>query len=331
MVAKEAVADDFFVLSTGIAGDILQKIVDYQGRIAIYGDFSGYTSKPLRDFIYESTTAAPFFFTDKRGGRRFADGAYAGIKRACSFQRKRVGWGQISPPGKAGPVGKGGTLMSEHDKILAGRLFDARGTELRGVKRLAHDLCQKYNQTFEGRRTPGPPCSAGCWAAAARGFIFKGPSISTTASTPRWGATASPTISSWYRTTHRSLSGTTACSAPTSPSSPLPSLIPEERRGMVNEEDGNSAPCYAKPVVIGNDVWVAAGVTICGRRHHRGRGRHRRRQRGAPRRAAPGAGGGQPLPRHPGDHGQGHRCGSAVIRQRDYGRGPVYIRLFVIR
>lgn len=62
VVAKEAVADDFFVLSTGIAGEILQKIVDYQGRIAIYGDFSGYTSKPLRDFIYESNNGSTVFF-----------------------------------------------------------------------------------------------------------------------------------------------------------------------------------------------------------------------------------------------------------------------------
>lgn len=53
-IAKEFVSDDFFVLSSGLAGEILQKYVNYQMKLAIYGDFSGYTSKPLHDFIYES-------------------------------------------------------------------------------------------------------------------------------------------------------------------------------------------------------------------------------------------------------------------------------------
>ena len=51
---KAALDERFFVLSSGLAGDILQKFVNYQMKLAIYGDFSGYTSKPLRDFIYES-------------------------------------------------------------------------------------------------------------------------------------------------------------------------------------------------------------------------------------------------------------------------------------
>ncbi|MBR5805712.1 MAG: DUF4180 domain-containing protein, partial [Oscillospiraceae bacterium] len=32
------------------------------GRIAIYGDYSRYTSKPLRDFIYESNKGKSVFF-----------------------------------------------------------------------------------------------------------------------------------------------------------------------------------------------------------------------------------------------------------------------------
>ncbi|HKM21291.1 MAG TPA: DUF4180 domain-containing protein, partial [Lachnospiraceae bacterium] len=51
---KEAITPDFFVLSTRLAGDILQKFVTYQFKFAIVGDFSGYTSKPLKAFIYES-------------------------------------------------------------------------------------------------------------------------------------------------------------------------------------------------------------------------------------------------------------------------------------
>lgn len=61
-IPKSAVAENFFVLSTKIAGDILQKFVTYQCKLAIFGDFSHYTSKPLRDFIYESNNGNHIFF-----------------------------------------------------------------------------------------------------------------------------------------------------------------------------------------------------------------------------------------------------------------------------
>lgn len=59
---KKLVAEEFFVLSTGLAGEILQKFVNYGVRVAIYGDYSRYTSKPLRDFIYESNQGKDVFF-----------------------------------------------------------------------------------------------------------------------------------------------------------------------------------------------------------------------------------------------------------------------------
>lgn len=62
VIDKKLIADDFFILSSGLAGEVLQKIINYGGRIAIYGDFSGYTSKPLKDFIYESNQGHDVFF-----------------------------------------------------------------------------------------------------------------------------------------------------------------------------------------------------------------------------------------------------------------------------
>lgn len=61
-IEKAAVAEDFFILSTRLAGDILQKFVNYRKKIAVYGDFSLYTSKPLRDFFYESNAGNDVFF-----------------------------------------------------------------------------------------------------------------------------------------------------------------------------------------------------------------------------------------------------------------------------
>ena len=62
ILPKAALDERFFVLSSGLAGDILQKFVNYQLAVAIVGDYSVYTSKPLRDFIYESNNGKHVFF-----------------------------------------------------------------------------------------------------------------------------------------------------------------------------------------------------------------------------------------------------------------------------
>ncbi len=61
-ISKKLINEDFFILSSGLAGDILQKYINYGGRIAIYGDYSHYTSKPLHDFICESNKGRDVFF-----------------------------------------------------------------------------------------------------------------------------------------------------------------------------------------------------------------------------------------------------------------------------
>jgi len=62
ILPKSALDERFFALGSGLAGDVLQKFVNYRMRLAIVGDFSGYASKPLRDFIYESNKGGHVFF-----------------------------------------------------------------------------------------------------------------------------------------------------------------------------------------------------------------------------------------------------------------------------
>ena len=50
----------------GASGEILEKFIQYRIKMAVYGDFSCYTSKPLRDFIYESNHGSDFFFVPER-------------------------------------------------------------------------------------------------------------------------------------------------------------------------------------------------------------------------------------------------------------------------
>lgn len=51
---QQDITPDFFELKTGLAGEVLQKFSTYRVRLAIVGDFTGYASKSLNDFIRES-------------------------------------------------------------------------------------------------------------------------------------------------------------------------------------------------------------------------------------------------------------------------------------
>jgi len=64
VVPVERLGDDFFRLRTGIAGEIVQKIVQYHLRLAIIGDISRYVeeSTALRDFVYESNRGNQIWF-----------------------------------------------------------------------------------------------------------------------------------------------------------------------------------------------------------------------------------------------------------------------------
>ena len=66
-IDKNLICEDFFILSSGVAGEVLQKFINYHVKAAVYGDYSHYTSKPLKDFIYESNQGRDIFFTATRG------------------------------------------------------------------------------------------------------------------------------------------------------------------------------------------------------------------------------------------------------------------------
>ncbi|GAA0375009.1 hypothetical protein J2S11_001251 [Bacillus horti] len=59
---KTVLSSLFFELKTGIAGEILQKFINYRVKVAIVGDFSMYQSNALKDFIYECNNGQDIFF-----------------------------------------------------------------------------------------------------------------------------------------------------------------------------------------------------------------------------------------------------------------------------
>ncbi len=61
ILPKAAISDNFFDLSSQLAGEILQAYINYGIRLAIIGEFSE-GSKALKDFIRESNKGSNFYF-----------------------------------------------------------------------------------------------------------------------------------------------------------------------------------------------------------------------------------------------------------------------------
>lgn len=84
---KSAIVDDFFILSTCMAGEILQKFINYGVRFAIYGDFSRYTSKPLKDLMYESNRGKDIYFQPSVSRAVDKLSGYSKLKEKDNFER----------------------------------------------------------------------------------------------------------------------------------------------------------------------------------------------------------------------------------------------------
>ena len=66
VVPVEMLDDDFFQLKSGLAGQILQKFINYRFRLVILGNISPYLSqsRALRDFVYEANRGNQIWFLE---------------------------------------------------------------------------------------------------------------------------------------------------------------------------------------------------------------------------------------------------------------------------
>jgi uncharacterized protein YlxW (UPF0749 family) len=65
-IPLQRLGPDFLRLSSGVAGAVLQKLVNYRFQVAVVGDVSdaAAASGPLRDFVRESNRGTTVWFVD---------------------------------------------------------------------------------------------------------------------------------------------------------------------------------------------------------------------------------------------------------------------------
>jgi hypothetical protein len=62
IINKKNITEDFFELKSGIAGEVMQKYINYGIALAIVGEFDQHNSKSLKSLIYESNKGNKIIF-----------------------------------------------------------------------------------------------------------------------------------------------------------------------------------------------------------------------------------------------------------------------------
>ena len=154
--------------------------------------------------------------------------------------------------------------MTEEEKIFAGRLFDPRSQELRDIKHKAHILCQKFNalEEYDKNRLPIIKEFIG---RIGKKYHFQGPIQFNygchTFIGENFFANFNTTIlddGRIYIGENVMLGPNVSLMATTHP------LLPEERIAMKYNDGHISGSEYAAEIHIGNNVWIACNVVVCG-------------------------------------------------------------------
>ncbi len=64
IIDEKNIDPEFFSLKSGIAGQIIQKFVNYKVNLAIVGDFSKYPGESFKAFVYECNKTKQVVFAD---------------------------------------------------------------------------------------------------------------------------------------------------------------------------------------------------------------------------------------------------------------------------
>lgn len=153
--------------------------------------------------------------------------------------------------------------MTPEEKALGGRLFSPGDPELIAIKRVSHLLCQKFNAMPED-----DPQREAVFRQIV-GSVGRNPRINN----PIWfnygchthiGDSFFANVNFVVQDDAQVTIGDHFMAGPNvSIVTPLHPLLGSERLSMTDETGKPFAPCYAKPIRIGNNVWLAANVTVC--------------------------------------------------------------------
>lgn len=155
--------------------------------------------------------------------------------------------------------------MTEEERIFQGILFSPGNPELRAIKLRSHNLSSRYSRTFEDEKEEREAILSQLLGRKGKNCFMQGPiffhyGLHTEIGDYFFG--------NYNLTVQDDAKVTIGDNANFGPNvtivTPIHPLIAKERREMLDQNGELGHLCYAKPVTIGNDVWLSANVTVCG-------------------------------------------------------------------
>jgi len=155
--------------------------------------------------------------------------------------------------------------MSEEERIFKGILFSPANPQLRAIKLQAHNLSSLYSRTLENETETRESILNQLIGSKGEHCFIQGPVFFHYGTHTEIGDHFFANYNFTVQDDAKVVIGNHASFGPNvTIVTPVHPLVASERRQMLDQYGNPKSLCYAKPVRIGNDVWLGANVTVCG-------------------------------------------------------------------
>lgn len=154
--------------------------------------------------------------------------------------------------------------MREEDKIFKGVLFTPSNPELKKIKRRTHNLCTEYNFLFEDDLEKREALIDQIFASFGEHSYIQGPMYIHYGKHTEIGNYFFGNFNLTIQDDAQVKIGDYCNFGPdVTIVTPVHPMLANERRLVRDKHGVAKLMCYAKPVQIGNDVWLGANVVVC--------------------------------------------------------------------
>lgn len=156
--------------------------------------------------------------------------------------------------------------MTENEKMLSGKIYDPLDRELNKKRSRAHELCVKFNQTFEGNKEIRKEILDELVPDKEEGVYIQGPVYFDFGSNTKFGKNSYANFNLTVLDICPVTIGNNVYIGPNvSLLTPLHPLCYEDRNQYYNKEKGYVTDReYGASITIGDNCWIAGNVTVCG-------------------------------------------------------------------
>ncbi len=155
--------------------------------------------------------------------------------------------------------------MTQEERIFKGWLYWPGDPELKAMKLRSHNLSARYNQTLENEVEKRSKLLKQIVGKIGVHYFMQGPIFFHYGSHTEIGDNFFANYNLTIQDDAKVHIGENANFGPNvTIVTPIHPFLPSERFLLQDPDGRPRRMCYAKPVTIGNNVWLCASVTVCG-------------------------------------------------------------------